>query len=204
VPELIVASDNPGKIAELERMLAGTSWRVVPQRAAGVTPVEETGATFLENALLKARNAASIARRPAFADDSGIEVDALGGAPGVRSARYAGEQATDADNVHKLLDALRGVPHERRTARFRCVIALVRAGDDRAPIVCEGTWEGSIADAPRGARGFGYDPVFIPRGSGLTSAELAPAAKDAASHRGQALRELVPALESLFHERDRG
>jgi XTP/dITP diphosphohydrolase len=153
--------------------------------------------------LLKARHAASIAHRPALADDSGIEVDALGGAPGVRSARYAGEHATDAENLRKLLAALDGVPQERRTARFRWGSVFVRHGRDTAPVVCEGTWEGSIANAARGAHGFGYDPVFVPRAGQLTSAELAPEAKDAASHRGQALRLLVPALGSLLHEHER-
>jgi XTP/dITP diphosphohydrolase len=198
VPELCVASDNAGKLAELTRLLTGTPWRVVPQRARGVTPVEETGSTFLENALLKARHAAAASGLPALADDSGLEVDALGGAPGVRSARYAGEHATDADNTAKLLAALRDVPAEDRGARFRCVVVLVHHAHDPAPVVCEGVWEGSIATAPRGANGFGYDPVFLPAGSAVTSAELAPAEKDRASHRGQALRQLLPALQG-FH-----
>lgn len=199
MPELCVASDNAGKLAELTRLLAGTAWRVLPQRACGVTPVEETGETFLENALLKARNAAAISGRPALADDSGLEVDALRGAPGVRSARYAGDHATDADNTAKLLATLREIPAKERSARFRCVIVLLRHAHDPAPIVCEGVWEGGIATAPRGTHGFGYDPVFLPAGSRLTSAELAPEEKDRASHRGQALRQLLPALEALVH-----
>jgi XTP/dITP diphosphohydrolase len=198
MPELCVASDNAGKLAELTRLLAATEWRVLPQCARGVMPVEETGTTFLENALIKARNAAAASGLPALADDSGLEVDALGGAPGVRSARYAGERATDADNTAKLLAALRGIPEQERGARFRCVIVLLRHAHDAAPIVCEGVWEGAIADAPRGANGFGYDPVFLPAGSRVTSAELAPAAKDRASHRGQALRQLLPALDALL------
>ena len=197
--ELCVASDNAGKLAELTRLLASTAWRVLPQCACGVTPVDETGSTFLENALLKARNAAAVSGLPALADDSGLEVDALGGAPGVRSARYAGEHATAADNTAKLLAALRGIPADARGARFRCVIVLVRHAHDPAPIVCEGVWEGAIATAPRGANGFGYDPVFLPAGSTVTSAELAPAEKDRASHRGQALRQLLPALEEFLH-----
>jgi XTP/dITP diphosphohydrolase len=200
MPELIVATDNAGKLAELTRLLAGTPWRLLSQRACGITPVEETGATFLENALLKARHAAAIGGRVALADDSGLEVDALGGAPGVRSARYAGERATDADNLAKLLAEMREVPPRRRSARFRCVIVLVRDAQDARPIVCEGSWEGSIASAPRGANGFGYDPVFLPAGGILTSAELAPADKDRASHRGQALRAVLPALQRLLHE----
>ena len=199
MPELCVASDNAGKLAELTRLLAGTAWRVLPQRACGVTPVEETGTTFLENALIKARNATAASGFPALADDSGLEVDALDGAPGVRSARYAGERATDADNTAKLLAALRGIPEHERGARFRCVIVLLRHAHDVAPVVCEGIWEGAITTAPRGANGFGYDPVFLPAGSRLTSAELAPAEKDRASHRGQALRQLLPALDGLLH-----
>lgn len=197
MPDLVVASDNPGKLAEISRLLAGTPWRVHPQRAFDVEPVEESGATFLENALLKARHAAARAGIAALADDSGLEVDALGGAPGVRSARYAGEHASDADNVAKLLAALADVEPARRTARFRCVLVLVRNADDPAPVVCEGVWEGTIAHAPRGSNGFGYDPVFIPAGENVTSAELAPAEKDRLSHRGQALRLLRPALERL-------
>jgi len=198
MPELIVATDNAGKLAELTRLLAGTPWRLVAQRARGVTPVEETGETFLENALLKARHAAEVGGCATLADDSGLEVDALDGAPGVRSARYAGEHATDADNVVKLLGALRNVPREQRSARFRCVIVLVRDAHDPSPIVCEGVWEGTIAPAPRGAHGFGYDPVFLPAGSAITSAELAPDEKDRLSHRGQALRKLLPALDRLL------
>jgi XTP/dITP diphosphohydrolase len=194
VPDLVIASDNRGKLAELARMLQGSPWRVVPQGACGVTGAEETGATFLDNALLKARYAARLTGRAALADDSGLEVDALGGAPGVRSARYAGEGATDEDNVAKLLAALREVPDPRRSARFRCVIVLVRDADDPAPLVCEGVWEGSIVTAARGRNGFGYDPVFLPRGETRTSAELSPGEKDEASHRGQALRALRRAL----------
>ena len=197
--ELCVASDNAGKLAELTRLLAGTAWRVLPQRACGVTPVEETGSTFLENALLKARNAAAVSGLPALADDSGLEVDALGGAPGVRSARYAGEHATDADNRTKLLAALRDVRADARGARFRCVIVLVRHAHDPAPVVCEGVWEGAIATTPSGTNGFGYDPVFLPAGSTVTSAQLSPAEKDRASHRGQALRQLLPALAGSLH-----
>ena len=200
MPELIVATDNAGKLAELTRLLADTPWRLLSQRACGVSPVEETGTTFLENALLKARHAAAIGARAALADDSGLEVDAIGGAPGVRSARYAGDHATDADNVAKLLDALREIPRERRTARFRCVLVFVRGANDPQPLVCEGRWEGAIASAPRGANGFGYDPIFVPAGSIRTSAELAPAEKDRASHRGQAMRAMQAALERLVRE----
>jgi XTP/dITP diphosphohydrolase len=202
VPDLIVATANAGKLAELSRLLAGTQWRLVTQRALGVTPVEETGATFRENALLKARHAAAVGGLATLADDSGLEVDALDGAPGVQSARYAGEGATDEDNVAKLLGALRRVPAAQRSARFRCVIVLVRDAHDPNPIVCEGVWEGTIADVPRGANGFGYDPVFLPRNGTATSAELTPQAKDGLSHRGQALRQLLPALSRLLRDAD--
>lgn len=176
--------------------MLGPAWEVVLQSALGVGPVEETGRTFADNALLKARHAAAATGLPALADDSGLEVDALGGAPGVSSARYAGPRASDADNVDRLLAELAGVPAARRTARFRCVLAFVRDAADPAPVLAEGAWEGSIAEAPRGLAGFGYDPVFEDPASGLTAAELAPAAKNERSHRGQALRALVRALRS--------
>lgn len=190
---IVLATGNRGKARELQSML-GSAWTVVLQSELGVESVEETGSTFVENALLKARHAAAVTGLPALADDSGLEVDALGGAPGVRSARYAGPTASDADNVDLLLAELAGVPPARRTARFRCVLAFVRDAADAAPVLAEGRWEGRITEAPRGLAGFGYDPVFEDPASGLTAAELAPAAKNARSHRGQALRNLVPAL----------
>jgi XTP/dITP diphosphohydrolase len=191
--DLVLASGNRGKAREIGALLAPLGWTLRSQADLGVAEVEETGATFVENALLKARHAAAATGRAALADDSGLEVDALGGAPGVHSARYAGG-AGDAANVAKLLEALRGVPAARRTARFRCVLALVRSADDPAPLIAEGAWEGAIAEAPRGAHGFGYDPVFLVPELGCTAAELEPAAKNARSHRGQALARLVAAL----------
>jgi XTP/dITP diphosphohydrolase len=191
--DLVLASGNRGKAREIGALLAPLGWDLVSQAELGVAEVVETGATFAENALLKARHAAAATGRAALADDSGLEVDALGGAPGVHSARYAGG-AGDAANVAKLLAALRDVPAARRTARFRCVLALVRAADDPAPLIAEGAWEGAIALAPRGTHGFGYDPVFLVPELGLTAAELEPAAKNARSHRGQALARLVAAL----------
>jgi XTP/dITP diphosphohydrolase len=187
---IVLATGNRGKARELQSML-GADWVVVLQSELGVESVEETGVTFAENALLKARHAAAVTGLPALADDSGLEVDALGGAPGVRSARYAGPTASDADNVDLLLAELAGVPAARRTARFRCVLALVRVAADPAPVLAEGCWEGRITEAPRGLTGFGYDPVFEDPETGLTAAELAPAAKNARSHRGQALRKLA-------------
>lgn len=186
---VVFASGNAGKLRELRELL-GTDWVVVPQAELGIDPAAETGASFAANALLKARHAARCSGLPALADDSGIEVDALDGAPGVYSARYAGPDATDADNVARLLGELRDVPDEGRTARFRCVLAWVNSADDPDPLFAEGCWEGRIAHAPAGVEGFGYDPVFVDPGSGLTAAELGSARKNARSHRARALRAL--------------
>jgi XTP/dITP diphosphohydrolase len=196
-PVLLLASANQGKLRELRAILDGLPVRLVGLGDAGLgdpPEVEETGGTFLENALLKARAYAAWSGLAAVADDSGLEVDALGGAPGVRSARYAGEDAGDQANLDKLLDALAGVPPERRTARFRCAAALVdpTVGEWHA----EAAWEGQVLDRPRGSGGFGYDPVFLPDGWALTSAEVDQATKDAASHRGKAFRALRPAIEA--------
>jgi XTP/dITP diphosphohydrolase len=197
VPRLLLASANQGKLRELRTILEGLPVELVGLAEAGLgepPEVEETGDTFLENALLKARAYAAWSGLAAVADDSGLEVDALGGAPGVRSARYAGPGAGDQANLDKLLAALAGVPHERRSARFRCAAALVdlEGGEWHA----EAAWEGRVLDTPRGAGGFGYDPVFLPDGWELTSAEVDQATKDAASHRGQAFRALRPAIEA--------
>jgi XTP/dITP diphosphohydrolase len=194
--KVVLATGNAGKLREFAEMLAPAGLEFVPQSALGIESPEETGDTFLDNALLKARHAAARAGGPAMADDSGLEVDALGGAPGVRSARYAGPGATDATNLAKLLEAMRDVPDGARAARFRCVIALVRGADDPSPVCAEGRWEGRILRAPRGAGGFGYDPVFEDPASGLSAAELPSAAKHERSHRGQALRALLQALRA--------
>jgi XTP/dITP diphosphohydrolase len=196
-PPLLLASANRGKLRELRTILEGLPVELVGLAEAGLgepPEVEETGDTFLENALLKARAYAAWSGLAAVADDSGLEVDALGGAPGVRSARYAGPGASDQANLDKLLAALEGVPPERRTARFRCAAVLVdpEAGKWEA----EAAWEGRILDAPRGSNGFGYDPVFLPDGWEKTSAEVDQATKDAASHRGKAFRALRPAIEA--------
>lgn len=188
---VVVATGNRGKLGELAALLAPLGVELAPQSDFGIESPPETGATFLENALLKARHAARLTNLPAIADDSGLEVDALGGAPGVHSARYAGEQANAAANNAKLLAALANVPPAKRTARFRVTIVFVRSADDAAPLIGAGTWEGRIALAPRGSGGFGFDPLFeLPDGS-ATAAELAPADKNARSHRGVALRALV-------------
>ena len=188
---VVVATGNRGKLGELTALLAPLGVDLLPQSAYGVEPPPETGTTFLSNALIKARHAARVAQLPAVADDSGLEVDALGGAPGVYSARYAGEGSDAAANNAKLLKALTGVPPEKRRARFRGIIVFVRSAVDPHPLVGEGVWEGRIALAPRGSGGFGFDPLFEPLDSTWTAAELTPDDKNARSHRGAALRALV-------------
>jgi XTP/dITP diphosphohydrolase len=191
---VVLASGNVGKLREFSELLAGTGFEPVRQSEMGIEPPPETGATFLENALIKARNAARIAGLPAIADDSGIEVDALDGAPGVYSARFAGEGASDEENLAKLLGALQGLPRERRGARYRCVVVFVERFDDPQPLVGEGTWEGQIIEGRRGKGGFGYDPAFVPRGESRTVAEMASDEKHQNSHRGQALRAFLAAF----------
>jgi XTP/dITP diphosphohydrolase len=190
----VLASGNAGKVREFAALLAARDIEVVPQSDFRIVTPPETGTTFLENALLKARHAAQMSGLPALADDSGIEVDALGGRPGVRSARYAGEQASDADNSNLLLQELAAVPEERRTARYRCVLVLLRTPSDADPVVAHGVWEGRILTAPRGTGGFGYDALFQPEGLTLSAAELPADRKNALSHRAQALRALLAAL----------
>jgi XTP/dITP diphosphohydrolase len=191
----VIASGNAGKLREFAQLLAGTGFEPVRQSDLGVEPPPETGTTFLENALIKARNAARITGLPAIADDSGIEVDALNGAPGVYSARYAGEGARDADNLARLLAALRELPGAARTARYRCVVVFVERFDDPHPLVGEGSWEGRIIDERRGDGGFGYDPSFVPRGDSRTVAEMPTDEKHRHSHRGQALRGFMAAFQ---------
>ena len=184
----VLASGNPGKLRELSAMLEPVGLELIAQSELGIESPPETGSTFLENALIKARHAARRSGLAALADDSGIEVDALEGRPGVLSARFAGEGASDADNLHKLLAELHDVPMEFRQARYHCVIAFVRRHDDSQPIVAHGTWEGRIGTEPRGRGGFGYDPIFLPADAPGTAAQLDPAAKNEISHRAQALR----------------
>ncbi len=194
---LVLATANRGKLREFAALLAPLGIELIAQTDLGVESVEETGITFEENALLKARHAARTTGLPALADDSGLEVDALDGRPGVYSARYAGSGASDEDNLRKLLRDLDGVPRPRRTARFRCVLAMVHSADDPAPLICEGAWEGHIGLEARGSNGFGYDPIFEIDAKGLTSAQLPPERKNALSHRGLATARLVEALRVL-------
>jgi XTP/dITP diphosphohydrolase len=187
-PKLVIASRNDHKIREIQQIFVGVAVTWVTHREATWPDVEETGDTYLANALLKARTVLDATGLPALADDSGIEVDALGGAPGVRSARFAGEHATDAQNLQLLLDRLQGVPEAERTARYRCVAVCAFPGGDT--ITAEGTCEGRVIEQPRGRGGFGYDPAFVPAGETRTMAELGPEEKDAISHRGRAFRAL--------------
>lgn len=193
ISEWVVATGNRGKLAEM-RAILGPAILLRAQSEFGVVPAAETADTFLENALGKARHVAQATGQPSLADDSGLLVDALGGAPGVRSARYAGPAATDAANVAHLLQALRGVPPRQRTARFYCVIVALKSADDPCPLVATGEWRGEIALAPSGANGFGYDPVFVDPTQGQTAAALPSEVKNRISHRGQALARLAALL----------
>ncbi len=191
---IVLASNNAGKVREINQLLAEQQIQVVPQREFGIGDIEETGLTFVENAILKARHAAKESGLAAIADDSGLEVDALKGAPGIYSARFAGEGCNDQDNNAKLLELLQGVPDAGRSARFQCLMVYMRHADDPTPIICQGTWEGRILHTPSGENGFGYDPLFFVPDQNCSSAELAPETKNLLSHRGQALRKLLAAL----------
>ena len=193
---LVLASGNAGKLVELRELLADTGLSLHAQSEFGVQDIDETGLTFVENALLKARNAARATGLPALGDDSGLCVDALGGAPGLYSARYAGTHGDARANIAKLLDALRDVPDDARTAHFHAVVVLLRTPDDPQPIIAEGRWPGRILHAPRGDGGFGYDPVFLDPSLDRSAAELDADTKHARSHRGLALA----ALRARLHE----
>jgi XTP/dITP diphosphohydrolase len=192
---LLLATGNVGKLHEIEHALAGHPWKVIPQSAMGIhDSVEETGLTFVENAIIKARYASAITKLPALADDSGLAVDALQGAPGVYSARYAGESVSFDIHIKKLLDAMKDVPDAERTARFYCVMVYLTHEYDPAPIICQGAWEGQILEKTQGGKGFGYDPVFYVPTHDCSAAELTLSEKNRISHRGQALKQLVQAL----------
>jgi XTP/dITP diphosphohydrolase len=193
---VVLATGNPGKLRQFSELLAESGLELVRQSDFGIEPPPETGSTFLENSLIKARNAARMTGLPAIADDSGIEVDALGGRPGLYSARYAGESASDEQNLRKMLDELSGVASERRMARYRSVIVFVASADDPTPLVAEGVWEGAIGTEPLGDGGFGYDPIFIPRGETRTAAQMPAQFRNESSHRGQAARAFLALLGS--------
>ena len=191
---IVLATGNQGKVKELARFFTQHNINIVPQSDFNVSEVAETGSTFVENAIIKARHAAKITGLPAIADDSGLAVDALGGAPGVYSARYAGENASDDDNMDKLLDALTDIDENKRTARFHCVLVYMQSKNDPTPLICHGSWEGSICTEKQGEQGFGYDPIFWQADLQLTSAQLPRDLKQQLSHRGKALALLVPLL----------
>lgn len=191
---VVLASNNKGKLREFGELLAGLHLEVIPQAQLNVPDADETGLTFVENAIIKARHAAQLTGLPALADDSGIEVDALNGAPGIYSARFSGKGATDAANNDKLLDLIANTSDNQRTARYQCVIVFMRHALDPTPIICQGTWEGKILRAPQGSGGFGYDPIFYVPTHRCSGAELDPVEKNRISHRGKALRALLAAL----------
>ena len=192
--KVVLASGNKGKLAELGDLLSQSGLELVPQGALGVADAIEDGSTFVENALIKARHAARLSGLPALADDSGLIVDALGGAPGLISAHYAGVHGDAAGNIAKLVGELRDLPIDRRTARFYCCLVLLRHADDPQPLIAEGEWPGLILDAPRGDGGFGYDPVFFDPTTGLGAGEMTPGQKNPISHRGRALAALKARL----------
>ncbi|AKA38218.1 XTP/dITP diphosphatase [Yersinia ruckeri] len=194
--KVVLATGNPGKVRELAGLLADFGLDVVAQTELGVESAEETGLTFIENAILKARHAAQITGLPAIADDSGLAVDALGGAPGIYSARYAGESASDQANLEKLLVTMKDVPDEQRGAQFHCVLVYMRHAEDPTPLVFHGRWPGMIAHESAGVGGFGYDPIFYVPELGKSAAELSREEKQAVSHRGKALKLMLDALRN--------
>lgn len=195
---VVLASGNKGKLKEFSEILQPLQMEIIAQGALGVIDAEETGLSFVENAILKARNACEHSGLPAISDDSGLEVDYLQGAPGIYSARYAGAKATDQQNIDKLLNALSGVPQEQRTARFRCVLVCMRHKLDPTPLICVGSWEGRILEAPIGEHGFGYDPIFWCPEFDCASAELTPTEKRTVSHRGKAVTSLTQQIAEFL------
>lgn len=194
--KIVLATNNQGKVKELQELLASAGFNVVAQSEYQVPDADETGLTFIENAIIKARHTAELTGLPAIADDSGLAVDALGGAPGIYSARYSGEGATDQKNNQKLLEALSNVPPEKRTAYFYCALVFMRHANDPTPIICLGKWNGTILNAPSGQGGFGYDPLFYVPELGCSAADLTREHKSKISHRGQALTELMKKLQT--------
>lgn len=195
---IVLASNNPGKVREISEMLTGESIEIISQAELKVPDIEETGLSFVENAILKARNASRLTGLPAIADDSGIELPALNGRPGIYSARYAGEGATDEANLKKLIEDIRPLPEDQREAQFVCVMVYMRHAEDPVPLIAQGIWQGIAITEPRGENGFGYDPIFYLPDNLCTSAELSPEYKNNLSHRGKALRRLVNLLKLEF------
>ena len=196
--KIVLASGNAGKVREINQLVDGLDIDVLPQSEFNVPEIEETGLTFIENAILKARNAAQHTGLPVIADDSGIAVDVLQGRPGIYSARFAGVGASDEDNLLKLIDMIKPFPEEQRTARFICSMVYLRHEHDPVPIIAQGVWEGQLVTEPKGENGFGYDPVFYVASQQCTSAELTPEVKNKLSHRGQALMQLLGKLKEVY------
>ena len=196
--KIVFASGNAGKVREIAQLLDGLDINVLPQSEFDVPEIEETGLTFLENSILKARNAAQHTGLPSIADDSGIAVDVLQGHPGIYSARFAGLGASDEDNLLKLIDMIKPFPEEQRSARFICSMVYLRHKDDPVPVIAQGVWEGQLVTEPKGENGFGYDPVFYVESQQCTSAELPPEIKNKLSHRGQALMQLLDKLNDVY------
>ena len=196
--KIVLATNNQGKVNELQNLLADAGFNVVAQKEFNVPEVDETGLTFIENAILKARHTAKFTKLPAIADDSGLVVNALGGAPGIYSARYAGEHGNDASNNQKLLQELKNVPSEKRTAYFYCALAFMRHENDPTPIICLGKWDGIILNEIRGEGGFGYDPLFYVPELNCSTAELTKEHKSQISHRGQALKQLIAKIKTEY------
>lgn len=196
--KIVLATNNQGKVNELQNLLADAGFNVVAQKEFNVPEVDETGLTFIENAILKARHTAKSTKLPAIADDSGLVVNALGGAPGIYSARYAGEHGNDASNNQKLLQELKNVPSEKRTAYFYCALAFMRHENDPTPIICLGKWDGIILNETRGEGGFGYDPLFYVPELNCSAAELTKEHKSQISHRGQALKQLIAKIKTEY------
>ncbi|MBQ8708567.1 MAG: RdgB/HAM1 family non-canonical purine NTP pyrophosphatase [Succinivibrionaceae bacterium] len=195
---IVLATGNMHKVKEIDAMLSQLSLTVVPQSDYKVTSAPETGTTFVENAIIKARNAAAQTGLPAIADDSGIEVDALNGAPGVYSSRFAGEEGNDRKNLLKLIDSIRSVPEDSRTCRYWCIMVYMRHQKDPTPVICQASWEGTLVTEPRGTNGFGYDPIFLIPEEGLTAAEISLEKKNSMSHRAKALSQLLERLREVY------
>ena len=198
IGQVVLASDNIGKIGEFQQIFGEININILPQSTFNVISVDETGLSFVENAILKARNASKLTNLPVIADDSGLEVEILAGQPGIYSARYAGETASDADNNKKLLAKLEGVSLSERKARFICLLVYLRHALDPAPVICQGSWEGTILEEPKGENGFGYDPLFYVHSERCSSAELSIEKKNRLSHRAQAIQILVKRLKTFY------
>lgn len=196
--QIVLASGNKGKLREFNQVLGGLGVEVLPQSEFNVPDADETGLSFVENAILKARHACQLTGLPSLADDSGLEVDALKGAPGIYSARFAGTGASDAENNTRLLRLLEGKSPEERSARFRCVLVFMRHAEDPTPLICQGTWEGQILSHPQGENGFGYDPLFLVPGLDIASAQLPSEQKNRISHRGQAVQQLIKMIPNYL------